>query len=254
MPNWDPGQYLRFAKQRTQPCVDLLSRIEMERVEYAADLGCGPGNSTEKLADRFPLAKVIGVDNSAEMIAKARQDYPRLEFVQCDARTWASDRPCDVILSNAVFQWVGEHEKLLPRLMGQLSEGGVLAVQMPRNFQSPTHRILREMAGEARWSSKLGEREPYWVQEPAFYYDVLKAVASEVEIWETEYIHVMPDQEAIVEWYKGTGLRPYLEALDEREREEFLGQYLERLKHAYPRQKDGMVLFPFLRIFFLARR
>jgi len=254
MPSWDPAQYLRFSKQRTQPCIDLLNRIEIDRVDNAVDLGCGPGNSTEQLAKRFPNAAITGLDNSADMIQRARKDYPKFQFDQADAATWKSERPCDVILSNAVFQWVERHEILLPHLMKQLRPGGVLAVQMPRNFQSPTHQILRQLASDPHWSSKLEPREPYWVQEPAFYYDVLQPVSSSLEIWETEYIHVMPDHEAIVEWYKGTGLRPYLEALNASEQETFLQQYLVRLKESYPRQKDGQVLFPFLRIFFVARR
>jgi trans-aconitate 2-methyltransferase len=127
-------------------------------------------------------------------------------------------------------------------------------VQMPRNFQSPTHQILRQLARDSQWSGKLESREPYWVQEPAVYYDVLQPISSALEIWETEYIHAMPDHEAIVEWYKGTGLRPYQEALDAAEQDQFLTQYLAQLKDAYPKQKDGQVLFPFLRIFFIARR
>jgi len=218
------------------------------------DMGCGPGNSTEKLAGRFPEAEVWGVDNSPEMIERARRDYTKLRFELGDARDWKSHRPCDVILSNAAFQWAPEHETLLPRLVGQLRTGGALAVQMPRNFQSPTHQILRRLAREAKWAAKMQEREPYWVKEPGFYYDVLRDVCTSVELWETEYIHVMPDHEGIVEWYKGTGLRPYLEALDASEQEAFLGEYLEQLREAYPRQSDGRVLFPFLRLFFVAVR
>jgi trans-aconitate 2-methyltransferase len=254
MPTWDPKQYLQFERQRTQPCIDLVTRIDTEPVNYAVDLGCGPGNSTAVLDKRFPSAKILGVDNSVSMIERAKKDYPACSFTQADATTWTSERPCDVILANAVFQWTGHHETLFPRLVQQLRPGGVLAIQMPRNFQSPTHQILRELARSDRWKSKMSEREPYWVQPPGFYYDVLSPVCSKLEIWETEYQHMMPDHDAIVEWYKGTGLRPYLEALNSQEQTEFIDEYRARLKAAYPRQKDGMIVFPFLRTFFVAVR
>ena len=254
MPNWDPKQYLRFEKERTQPCIDLVNRIPEVEARMVVDLGCGPGNSTKVLARRFEHARVIGIDSSAEMIERAKRDAEGFEFQQGDAATWVGDGPCDVILANAVFQWVEKHEVVMPHLVGQLRKGGVLAVQMPRNFQSPTHQMLRELARSARWRDKLEAREPYWVQEPSFYYDVLSAICERVELWETEYIHVLPDVDAIVEWYKGTGLRPYLEALGAEEQKEFLAAYRARLQTAYLKQKDGRVLFPFLRIFFIAVR
>jgi trans-aconitate 2-methyltransferase len=254
MPTWDPKQYLQFESERTQPCIDLVARIPELTARVAVDLGCGPGNSTRVLARRFPQARLIGIDNSKAMIQRAAEALPAVEFHQADAATWTADEPCDVIFSNAAFQWIEKHEVLLPHLMQQLAPGGVLAVQMPRNFQSPTHQILRELALSQRWSNKLAAREPYWVQEPAFYYDVLAPITSRVELWETEYIHILPDSDAIVEWYKGTGLRPYLDALSPAEQSEFLAAYRARLEEAYPRQPDGRVLFPFLRIFFIAVR
>jgi trans-aconitate 2-methyltransferase len=254
MPTWDASQYLRFERERTQPCVDLLWRVERIDVKYAVDLGCGPGNSTKALAERFPGATIMGVDNSPAMIERARRDHPRFGFVESDVAKWESDRPCDLILSNAVFQWVPHHEQLLPRLMQQLRDGGVLAVQMPRNFQSPVHQILRELATSPQWSPRVGGREPYWVHPPQFHYDVLAPVCSKVELWETEYIHILPDHEAIIEWYKGTGMRPYLEPLTQDEQLDFIDQVRSRLLIAYPKSRDGRVLFPFLRIFLIAVR
>ncbi|MFT3788449.1 MAG: trans-aconitate 2-methyltransferase [Tepidisphaeraceae bacterium] len=254
MPKWDPQQYLRFERERTQPCIDLVNRIEVDDVSYAVDLGCGPGNSTEVLARRFPAAKVLGLDNSPAMIERAKRDRPSISFDVADASTWTSDRPCDVILSNAVFQWIDRHAALLPRLLNQLRPGGVLAVQMPRNFQSPTHQILRRVATSPRFASTLTAREPYWVKSPADYYDLLAPIAASVEIWETEYIHAMPDHDAIIEWYRGTGMRPYLEALDADEQLAFVDAIKQQLVEAYPKQTDGRVLFPFLRIFFVARK
>lgn len=254
MPSWDPKQYLRFARERTQPCIDLANRIERAEVRYAADLGCGPGNSTKVLAERFPDAQIVGVDSSKQMVDRASADLPEFTFEVADVTKWEADEPCDVILSNACFQWVEDHGTLLPRLMTQLSEGGQLAVQMPRNFQSPVHKILRSLATSTPFNAKLSQREPYWVKEPGFYYDVLRPVSSQLELWETEYIHVLDDHEAIIEWYKGTGMRPYLEPLSEDEQKMFIERCREELLRAYPKQADGRVLFPFLRIFFVATK
>jgi len=254
VPTWDPKQYLAFDRERTRPCLDLLARIETDPVRYAVDLGCGPGNSTIALARHFPGADILGLDSSPAMIERARHDHAELRFDVADATRWATDRPCDVILSNAVFQWVDDHDTLFPRLVAQLRPGGALAVQMPGNFEAPTHRILRELARTEPWASKTSAREPYWVQAPAFYYDVLSPVTSTLDVWETEYQHVLPDHHAIVEWYKGTGLRPYLEALSPAEQPAFLEALEARLVEAYPTQADGRVLFPFLRIFFVAVR
>ena len=254
MPSWDPKQYLRFERERTQPCIDLVNRIDLAKVEYAVDVGCGPGNSTQVLAKCFPDAELLGVDSSQQMIDRALADYSEFQFEVADAAKWTSDRPCDVILSNACFQWLGNHEKLFPRLIDQLREGGQLAVQMPRNFQSPTHKILRSLATSPPFSAKLDQREPYWVKEPGFYYDTLRPICSRVELWETEYVHVLDDHEAIIEWYKGTGMRPYLEPLDADEQKRFIDRCREELIRAYPKQVDGRVLFPFLRIFIVATK
>lgn len=254
MPNWDPNQYLRFERERTQPCIDLVNRINVEQANFAVDLGCGPGNSTRVLATRFSHCAILGVDSSKQMIQRARADMPAFKFEVGDAAAWQGEREYDILLSNACFQWIEDHEPLFRRLMSQLRVGGQLAVQMPRNFQSPTHKILREVATSPPFSSKLDQREPYWVKEPSFYYDVLESIASRVEIWETEYVHVLDDHDAIIEWYKGTGMRPYLEPLKEGDQKLFIDRVREGLLGAYTKQKDGKVLFPFLRIFIVATK
>lgn len=254
MPNWDPNQYLRFERERTQPCIDLVNRINVEQANFAVDLGCGPGNSTRVLAQRFSHCSILGVDSSKQMIQRARADMPAFKFEVGDAAAWQGDRAYDVLLSNACFQWIEDHKPLFERLMGQLRVGGQLAVQMPRNFQSPTHQILRSVVTSPPFSSKLQQTEPYWVKEPAFYYDVLESMASRIEIWETEYVHVLDDHDAIIEWYKGTGMRPYLEPLSAGDQKLFIERVREGLGTAYSKQKDGKVLFPFLRIFIVATK
>jgi trans-aconitate 2-methyltransferase len=236
--------------------VDLVARIPLEetRVRCAADLGCGPGNSTAVLAGRFPHAQITGVDHSAAMLERARGECPGLRFEEADVRTWRASGPMDVILSNAVFQWIEHHEQLLPRLLEQLSAGGVLAVQLPRNLDAPWHELMREVASTGPWAGKISGRSPDAVQTPEWYFDLLRPICAEVDLWETEYIHVMADHEAIVEWGRGTALRPYLDALDPAEQERFLSRYLEAIRRAYPARPGGEVLFPFRRIFFVATK
>jgi trans-aconitate 2-methyltransferase len=254
MPTWEPRQYLRFAQERTQPCVDLLNRVSLDSVENAIDLGCGPGNSTEILARRFPRASILGLDNSSEMIQRARRDYPNFSFDIADARTWTSSKPIDLLLSNAVFHWVEKHEELFPRLMNQLRPGGALAVQMPHNFDSPVHRLFRQLAGENPWNRLIVGRDTSACEQAAFYYDVLSPHSQRVDLWETEYMHVLPSSDAIVEWYKGTGLRPYLDPLPPPQQEDFLAECRKRIAPMFPPQKDENVLFPFRRIFIVAIR
>jgi trans-aconitate 2-methyltransferase len=253
MPNWDPKQYLQFIQQRTQPCIDLVSRIDTTNVLRAVDLGCGPGNSTEVLAKKFPAAKIVGIDNSPDMLAQAAKDYPQFTFKPGDAQTWTSDQPADVILANAVFQWIPNHEQVFPHLLKQLRPGGALAIQMPRNFDSPTHLALREISSRPQWNEKIPQREFHYVHSPDFYFDLLAPICARIDIWETRYVHVMPDHDAIIEWYKGTGMRPYLDPLTPDERKNFIAELREKLLAAYPLQKNDQVLFPFRRIFFIAR-
>ncbi|MCI4372024.1 MAG: methyltransferase domain-containing protein [Thermoplasmata archaeon] len=256
MPKWDPAQYLRFERERGLPCRDLISRIGGIAPQRIIDLGCGAGTSTAMLRERWPTAELSGLDSSPEMIDSARSKGGTITWVLGDVRAWTDPRPFDLVFSNAALHWVPDHAELFPRLLKQLSPGGVLAVQMPTNSDSPAHRCIRRVAEGAEWVHRwpLGG-SPSFVGPPEGYYDLLAPRAARVEIWQTEYIHVLPDAPAIVEWVKGTTLRPYLDALPSPvDRETFLAEITRGMTVAYPPQADGQVLFPFRRLFLLAHR
>ena len=219
------------------------------------DLGCGPGNSTAPLKARWPDATVIGIDSSDELLAAGRRDHPGIDFVNADIASWTAVEPCDVVFANASLQWVDGHERLLPRLFDQLAPGGVLAVQMPRNHDFATHRLMRQVAAEGDWRDRLaGAREPSPVKSPEFYYSLLAPRSAGFTIWETNYIQIMAGVEAIIAWLNGTGLRPFLARLTEAERPVFLERYAALLAEAYPPQADGRILLPYPRLFFIASR
>jgi trans-aconitate 2-methyltransferase len=245
MHGWDAGQYLRFADERTRPALDLLARIELATPRSIVDLGCGPGNSTGLLRERWPEATVTGIDTSADMLAAARRGYPGIYFVLGDIATWSPAELYDVVFSNAALQWVGDHEHLLPRLLDAVAPDGVLAVQMPRNHDFATHRLMRQAAAEGPWRDKLAGA-------PEFYYDRLALRCRRIVLWETNYIQVMDGIDAIIAWLHGTGLRPFLARLDEAEQREFLDRYKALLAAEFPAQADGMVLLPYPRLFFIA--
>jgi len=249
MPTWNPHQYLKFAEERSRPCRDLAARVEVEAPRSIIDLGCGPGNSAEVLAARWPQAAITGLDSSAAMIDAARATSPHYEWRIGDISAWAAgDQRFDIVFSNAALQWVGDHAEVFPQLLSHVAEGGALAVQVPGNYASGQHQLMREVAKRAH----LQVRE-WHTHNLDFYYDALAPHAARLDLWATEYLHVLPNIEAIVEWYKGTGMRPYLDALaDEAERERFLAEYLEGLRQIYAPQPDGAVLFPFRRIFIVA--
>jgi trans-aconitate 2-methyltransferase len=255
MPTWDAAQYLRFAGERTQPCCDLVARIPLEPARVI-DLGCGPGNSTAVLARRWPRAELIGLDSSPEMIARARIDYPQHTWLEGDLALWQSDEPFDVVFSNAALQWLPDHRSLLPQLHAHVAPGGVLAVQMPANPDAAPHRALRELASSAEWRGHFRTAVREWsVQAPEFYYDILAPHATRLDLWATDYLHVLPSVEAIGEWYRGTGMRPYLDALaDEELRGRFVREFVTAITPHYPLQADGRVIFPFRRLFILASR
>jgi trans-aconitate 2-methyltransferase len=256
VPKWDPGQYLRFERERTLPSRDLLARLGEGTPATIIDLGCGTGTSTALLRDRWPAARVVGVDSSLEMIAAARKTSNEIEWVVRDVRSWSPTEPFDLVFSNAALQWVPDHRTVFPHLLRQVAPGGTLAVQMPANFDSPVHRRIREVADAARWSARWGPDlvTPH-VESVGFYYDLLTPESPNVECWITEYIHVLPAAADVVEWVKGTALRPYLDRLPEpTDREEFLAEILKGAVAAYPPRADGQVLFPFRRLFLVARR
>jgi len=256
MPTWDSNLYLKFASERTQPSIDLVSRINLPNPQRLIDLGCGPGNSTAMLRQRWPQAQIVGLDNSPEMIAAATQAYPEQQWRLADIATWAASTPFDLVFSNAALHWLPDHAHLFPHLFEQVRQGGAFAVQMPAHYQSSVQRVIQEVSRDPAWDSRMGAvREAHTKESPSFYYEVLQPLAAHLDIWETEYYHVMESPQAIVDWFRGTGLRPYLEALEtDEQRQQFEQQVLAGYTRAYPRQKDGRVLFPFRRLFLVAYR
>ena len=255
--SWSARQYTNFEAERTRPVHDLVNAILSTQVRHAVDLGCGPGNSTEVLAARFPAAQVSGLDSSPDMIDAARTRLPALRFDLADIPAWDDTGPFDVILANAALQWVPDHDALMPRLLGKLAEGGSLAVQMPDNLDEPAHRLMRDVAASGPWSGKLanaaGARAPRLPAE--WYFSLLRPHVMRVDIWRTVYHHVLAGgTDAVVEWFRGSGLRPFLAPLDGTETQGFLTAYRAALVDAYPPLPDGSVLLPFPRLFFVAMR
>jgi trans-aconitate 2-methyltransferase len=250
---WDPAQYLKFAGPRLRPALDLLQRIDAEAPASVYDLGAGAGNVTRLIAARWPDARVVGVDSSAEMLAKAAAENPEIGWRQADLASWRPDGSADVIYSNAALHWLPEHPRLLASLIGCLAPTGVLAVQMPRNFGAPSHTSITETALNGPWRRVLEPLlNPSPVSPPEFYYDLLAPLAKSLDIWETEYLQVLEGANPVKEWTKGTWLSPLLSALDEPERSRFEAAYGERVAAAYPPRGDGKTLFPFRRMFLIA--
>ena len=251
---WNPGTYLAFADQRTRSAADLLARVSGENPARVIDLGCGPGNSTALLAARWPGAGLEGLDSSAEMLTQARASGVPAGWVQADLASWSPAAPYDVIYSNATFQWVPDQGVLLPRLMSFLRPGGVLAFQVPVNFNAPRHVLLWETAADRRWKDKLSGIRETERGLPERYYDILRPHAVTLDIWQTEYLQVMEGEDAVYRWVSGTALRPYVQALDNAERAAFITAYKTKLNTAYPRRADGVTLFPFQRLFVVATK
>jgi len=254
MNSWKPDRYLRFSDERTRPAVDLASRIAIDAPGSVIDLGCGPGNSTQVLRRRWPAARVCGLDSSKEMLSSAKKSYPDQEWIMADIKDWSAATPYDVVFSNAALQWIRNHEALIRHLFNQVAPGGALAFQIPSAAYLPVRSFIHQIAQDEAWAFQLeGARMALTMEEPHIYYDVLAPHASSVDIWETEYYHVMESSFAIVEWIAATGLRPFLEALDsEIKRKRFIELLSERVAEAYPVRNDGRVLFPFRRTFVIA--
>jgi len=255
--SWSARQYIAFEDERARPVRDLLSALPEREAQSVIDLGCGPGNSTEVLAARFPGAAVSGIDSSPDMIAAARARLPRVPFSLGGIEEWKDAGPFDVILANAVLHWVPDHATLLPSLVARLGSGGSLAIQMPDNLDSPAHRLMRETAAEAPWAEMLAaasaSRTP--IRDANGYYELLRPLCSRVDVWRTTYHHPLPGgAAAVVEWFRGSGLRPFLEPLDAESRAAYVGRYTTAISRAYPALPDGSVLLPFPRLFIVATR
>lgn len=254
--DWDPGQYLRYADERLRPFVELVQRIDAPAPARVVDLGCGPGNATALLAQRWPDAQILGVDNSPEMIdrANAAGFGPTIAFVLGDAARFAAPGELDVIVSNATFQWVPGHLEHLPALVDSLRPSGTLAFQVPAMADSPSHSTLHRLARDPRWCDRL---EPHIrdnsIEPASAYRDVLEDAGCTCDIWETTYHHVLQGEDAVFEWTRGTSLRPFLEALSAPEAEEFGAAFRSELRRLYPAGRHGTV-YPFHRLFVVARR
>jgi trans-aconitate 2-methyltransferase len=253
---WDPQQYLKFERERTQPSIDLAARIDIANPRRIIDLGCGPGNSTAVLHRRWPEAEITGLDSDEEMLRAARRDYPRHYWLQQDAASWESRGGYDIVFSNAMLQWLPDHAAVINRWFQTVEPGGALAVQLPVNFRSAIHQHIVEVADEPDWRDQLAPaKRLLFAKDPDDYYNILSPLSNRIDLWSTEYIHILPRHEDIIEWMRGTGMRPYLAALtSEDERKRFEAEVLARVKKSYPPQADGRVLFPFRRLFFIAYR
>jgi len=250
---WNPSQYLAFAGPRMQPAIDLLARILLDTPGTVIDLGSGPGNITPLLRGRWPDAELIGLDNSEPMLGRAREANPTETYRFTDIGTWNPDRQYDVIYTNAALQWVPDHETLLPRLAGFVAPGGVLAMQIPNNYEAPSHSLMRDVIQEGPWRARL---VPVWdsiePRDPATYRRLLLPLAKTLDIWETEYLQVLDGDNPVVEYTKGSWLTRYLAPLEEPQRGDLEALYGAKILAAYPPEADGKTLFPFRRLFMLA--
>lgn len=254
---WDPGQYLAYGDLRLRPGLDLLARVPLEAPERVVDLGCGPGNLTLRLAERWPQAEVAGVDHDEAMLADAVDRDPgrRVSWMPGDLSTWTAAHRVDLVFSNAALHWVDDHPRVLQHWLGQLAPGGVLAFQVPNNFDEPSHTSVAEVVDEGPWAARL---RPGLLDHPVLpphrYHRLLRPVVEQLDVWATTYWQALTGEDPVLEWVKGSLLRPLLAELGDAEREAFLGQVGERLRAAYPADETGVTLFPFQRLFVVARR
>jgi len=260
--SWNPEQYLKYSSERLRPALDLLARIDMSAPRVVLDLGCGAGNVTAFLAQRWPDARIVGVDNSQEMLAKARASTvgePQREWIDADIASYAPDAPVDVVYSNAALHWQPDHQRLFPRIFEWLAPGGVLAVQMPNQLAAPSHVAIADVVATPKWSARLGAaRQQTPVLSTTDYFRLLSASSQVVDAWTTEYLHVLPPSRdgvhPVVAWIMGTTLTPYVAALPPDEQRSFIDDVSQRVATVYPALPDGRVLYPFRRVFVVARR
>jgi trans-aconitate 2-methyltransferase len=251
--DWDTALYLKFESERTQPARDLLARAP-PNARRIVDLGCGPGTSTQLLAARFPQAEITAIDDSEQMLAAARARLPGIAFHKGDIGAWRPAVRPDLIFANAALQWLPDHHQLVPRLMSFLAEGGCLAIQMPDNRQEPSHALMRMVAADGPWADRLVPvaKTRGLIGIYSDYYGWLKPLSAQLDIWQTTYVHPLPGVGAVVDWFRGSALRPFLNPLDECEREQFIARYMKELADAYPAEPDGRLLFLYPRLFVIA--
>lgn len=250
---WDPNLYLKFTDHRLRPAVDLMARVPLAEARTVYDLGCGTGNVTRLLAERWPRARITGVDASPDMLAKAKA-ITGIAWQQADLAKWRAESPADLVYSNAAFHWLDDHEVLFPHLFRQVAPGGFLAIQMPRQHLNPSHQILFELVRERPWTSLADAIRENPSHEPGRYYEWLAPQAAMLDIWETEYLHVLDGKDPVLNWFAGSILRPVLDCLEPSRQGEFLRIYGERLLAAYPARPDGKTLLPFLRVFMVVQK
>lgn len=253
LPKWDPVQYLKFKDERTQAAHDLAASINISRPAQIVDIGCGPGNSTFVLREKYPTAEITGIDSSEEMIESARKADPDEKWIVADIRKWKPEGKFDIVFSNAVLQWLPDHENLVRQLFEIVHSKGVLAVQVPANFDSPLHKALTKVSESREWKEKMaGCREALNYYTPEFYYDLLSEISGKFSVWQTIYYHVLDNHNGIIEWYSSTGMKHYLARLsDVKEKALFRQQVLEECRASYRFQKNNKILLPFKRTFFV---
>ena len=253
--DWNAEIYLSFGDERLRPALDLLAQVPIDRPGLVYDLGCGPGTATVHLKRRWPDARVVGVDGSPDMLARARAEHAGIEWVEADLTAWRPDALGDVVYSNAVFQWFDDHDTLLPRVVEAVKPGGALAIQVPNNWREPSHTSMADTAHNERWRDRVAPLlRGVPVLTPQEYYAILRPLVSYLNIWETTYHQQLEGDNPIVAWTSGSSLRPLLDPLTEDERAAFVEEYTNRVAPHYPRQSDGKTIFPFRRIFMVAIR
>jgi len=252
MADWSPSTYLKFEDERTRAARDLLAQVPLDSVRKAVDVGCGPGNSTELIAARYPDADILGLDNSPAMLEAARKRLPGLRFEAADANVWTPGADTNLVFANATYQWIPGHLEQLGRVLQTMSPGATLAVQMPDNLTEPTHALMRAVAEAGPWAERLKDAARKPLAPAGAYYDALAPHAARFDIWRTVYNHPLADAAAIVEFIRSTGLRPYLDPLSDAERADFLARYTAQIAKAYPQRADGKVLLAFPRLFIVA--
>jgi trans-aconitate 2-methyltransferase len=251
--DWNPDLYLKFRNERTQPSIDLIGRIDADfRPKTILDIGCGPGNSSQALLERWPAAVLTGIDNSLNMIEKARAEYPDNTWIVADASKYTSNMKYDLVFSNATIQWIPEHETLLKKLFNLINNKGVLAIQIPQFNEMPLSGAIQKVASGEKWKKAVQDcRALFTYHDAGYYYDLINTDYKTLELWQTDYYHVLASQYAIVEWIRSTGMKPYLDCLPDAEKPLFENEVLAEIKRDYPLQNDGKVLFPFKRLFII---